>query len=179
MNLQFKSIEENSALVSEPVLEFAKTFSEDIKPLVAEIDPQFTGSKEFCEHYNVDPSDGANCIIIEVVKGSEKSFACCLVPIGYRADLNSLVRKHFNARRVSFAPLEQVEKETKMEYGSITFFGLPNNWPILIDSKILEKENVIIGGGKKVSKLLIPTKIFKQIPNLEIIDGLSRPMETT
>ncbi len=177
--LEFKSIETNPTLVSECVLEFSESFAQELRPLAAEIDPQFTGSKEFCEHYSIDPSDGANCIIVEVVKGNEKSLACCLVPIGYRADLNSLVRKHFNARRVSFALLEKVIQETKMEYGSITPFGLPHTWPVLIDSKIMEKEKIIVGGGKKISKLLIQTLLFKQIPNFEIINDLSKPIVTT
>jgi prolyl-tRNA editing enzyme YbaK/EbsC (Cys-tRNA(Pro) deacylase) len=141
--------------------------------LCAEIDPEFAGSKEFCEQYNVEPNDGANCIIVEVVKGDNRSFACCLVPVGERADLNKVVRKHFDARRISFAPLEQVVQETGMEYGSITPFGLPKSWPILIDSKIMLKDKIIIGGGKKISKLMIPTAIFRELPNVEIIEDLS------
>lgn len=67
--LDFKPIESNPNLVSESVLSLCKTLNEQTKPLVAEIDPQFTGSKEFCEHYGVHPEDGANCIIVEVLKG--------------------------------------------------------------------------------------------------------------
>lgn len=177
--LDFKSIESNPSLVSESVLELYNSlkFIEGLKPLVAEIDPQFTGSKEFCEHYGVNDSDGANTIIVEVVKGDNKSFACCLIPIGTRADLNHVVKKHFDARRVSFAPLPEVEAITKMEYGSITAFGLPSDWKILVDSRIMKKEKIILGGGKKISKLLFPTELFKQMPNVEIIENLSNFIE--
>ncbi|MDQ3075911.1 MAG: hypothetical protein M3Q34_02185 [bacterium] len=177
--LEFKSIESNVNLVSETVLELYNSLnlSEDLKPKVAEINPEFTGSKEFCGNYGVVESDGANTIIVEVVKGEQKSFACCLIPIGTRADLNHIVRKHFNARRVSFAPLPEVEAITKMEYGSITAFGLPSDWKILVDSRIMEKENIILGGGRKISKLLFPTKLFKKMSNVEIIDSLGKPTE--
>lgn len=174
--LNFVSIESNPNLVPEPVFNLAMSLDESARPLVAEIDPSFTGSKEFCEHYGVNPSDGANCIVIEVVKGSERTLSACLVPIGYRADLNSFVRKHFNARRVSFAPLEEVEPLTKMEYGSITVFGLPLDWKVLVDSRIMNNEKVIIGGGKKVSKLIILTETIKNLPNVEVVEGLSKPV---
>jgi prolyl-tRNA editing enzyme YbaK/EbsC (Cys-tRNA(Pro) deacylase) len=78
---------------------------------VAEIDPTYTGSAEFTEHYGVLPEGGANTAIVEAVRGETRTIAACLVPIGTRADLNSLVRKTFNARRVSFAPLEEVLKK--------------------------------------------------------------------
>lgn len=178
-SLTFKPIAENHEIVSDSVSKLAESWKGLVpvnELLCAEIDPQYAGSKEFCEHYEVDPHDGANCIIIEVTKGSDKNFACCLVPVGYRADLNGIVRKHFNAKRISFAPLEQVIQETGMEYGSITPFGLPSLWPILVDSKIMEKEKIIVGGGKKISKLLLPTKVFQELPSVEIIEGLSNPV---
>ena len=173
-NLDFQPLNTGTKnLVSPTVYELAQKLDENSRPLVAEINPQFTGSTEFCEHYKITPEDGANCIVIEIIKGEDRNIASCLVPIGYRADLNSKVRKHFGARRVSFAPLEEVEKNTHMEYGSITVFGLPNEWKILIDSKIMEREKIIIGGGKKISKLLISTQVLKNLPNVEIIDELS------
>ncbi len=175
-SLNFKPITENPHIVSDSVVKLIQSWKGSVpvsELLCTEIGPEFTGSKEFCEHYNIDPSDGANCIIIEVVRGSNKSLACCLTPIGGKADLNGIVRKHFNARRVSFAPLEQVVEETGMEYGSSTPFGLPDSYPILIDSKIMKNEKIIVGGGKKISKLLLPTAVFSELTNTEIIEGLS------
>ncbi len=172
--LIFKSIEENRELVSSSVFELAQNLPDGLKPLVAEIDPQYMGGKELSEHYAVDPSEGANCIIVEARRGDKAEFAAILVPVGYRADLNSAVRKHLEARKVFLAPLEKVLEMTGMEYGSITPIGLPGDWKILIDSVLMEKEKIIVGGGKKISKILVPTELFRQLPNVEIVESLSR-----
>ena len=96
------------------------------------------------------------------------------VPVGYRADLNGFVRKHFGSRRISVAPLDKVIKQTGMEYGSITPFELPDSWKILVDAKLMKKEKIIVGGGKQISKLLLPTNILAKLSNVEIIEGLSK-----
>ena len=82
---------------------------------ITEIDPEFADSAKFCEHYGVDPADGANCVIIEGVRGGNRTFAACLIPVSCRADLNNVARKTLGARKVSFAPLDKVLLETDME----------------------------------------------------------------
>ncbi|MDK4679238.1 YbaK/EbsC family protein [Kingella negevensis] len=52
-----------------------------------------------------------------------------------------------DAKKVSFAPLPEVIAATGMEFGSITPVGLPENWAVLIDSSVLQLENVMISGG--------------------------------
>ena len=175
-SLQFITIESNSNLVSESVYNLALLFKEDERPKVVEIDSKYMGGKELCEHYNVDPSDGANCVIVEATKSNESQFVAVIIPVGYRADLNNKVRKHLNVKRVSLAPLEKVLEITKMEYGSMTPFGLPKEWKILVDDLFLAKENVIVGGGKQISKLLLPISTLKQLPNVEFIKDLSKPI---
>lgn len=178
-SLQFKPILEKPDLVSNPVLEVAKSWKGTIsisELLVTEIDPEFMGGKELSEHYGVDPSEGANCIIVEATNGGDKSFVAILVPVGFRADLNGIVRKHLHVKRISFAPLDKVLEVTGMEYGSITPFGLPLSWKILVDSLLTNKERIIVGGGKQISKLLLPTAMLKELPNVEIIEGLSNPV---
>ena len=64
--------------------------SDDIQ--VAEIDPAYMGGKELSAHYNVTP--GANCVVVEIVRGDQRNLAACLVPVGEeRADLNGKVKK--------------------------------------------------------------------------------------
>ena len=62
-----------------------------------------------------------------------------------------------------------------MEYGSITPFGLPESYKILVDSRLMEKEKIVVGGGKQISKLLLPTSVFQMI-GAEIIENLSNPL---
>ena len=52
------------------------TLVQDI--LVTPIDPNFAGSTEFCEHYNIDPAAGANCVIVEAIRGENRTLAACL-----------------------------------------------------------------------------------------------------
>lgn len=174
-SLEFKPVIDNPELVAENVFELAKNIENGRDVLVARIDSRFMGGTELCEHYGVDPNEGANCVIVEATKGDASEFVAIVVPVGYRADLNGFVRKHLDARRVSLAPLDKILQLTGMEYGSITPFGLPR-WRILIDSSLMNKEKIVIGGGKQISKLLIPTTILRTLPGTEVIEGLGRPV---
>jgi prolyl-tRNA editing enzyme YbaK/EbsC (Cys-tRNA(Pro) deacylase) len=145
--------------------------------LVAEIDPAFAGGKELCEHYGVDPTEGANCIIVDAIRGEFIQTAACLVPVGLRADLNGVVRKALNARRVSLAPLDRVLAETHMEYGSITPIGLPPTWTILVDASFMNKPRMIVGGGLRHSKMSFPVSVLRELSNGQIIEHLGKIFE--
>ncbi len=175
-NLAFKTLTGNSELVSESVFQAAQTMDLLEAIHVAEIDPAFMGGKELCEEYGINPNEGANCVIVEAMRNDSSNFAAVIVPVGYRADLNGFVKKHLGAKRVSLAPLEIVLKESGMEYGSITPFGLPPVWKILVDSRLMDKESIVVGGGKQKSKLLLPTRILASLPNVESIQDLSKPL---
>lgn len=168
--LHFKSIQEHPELVSETVREVASRYPEI---LVAEIDPQYMNGLSLSEHYGVLPEDGANCIVVRGKRGEERVTAAVLAPVGFRADLNGIVCEKLNAKKVSMAPLDEVLLQTGMEYGSITPIGLPTDWKILIDSRLMQKEKIIVGGGKQISKILVPTAIFKELQNVEIVEGLA------
>lgn len=142
--------------------------------LVTPIDAEYADSAKFCEHYGVDPKDGANCVVAVATRGENRTFAACLIPVSCRADLNNVARKTLGAKRVSFAPLDEVLKETGMEYGGITPLGLPENYPVLIDSRIAEMKRLIIGGGFRKSKLSVPGKILAELPNAVIVEGLGK-----
>jgi prolyl-tRNA editing enzyme YbaK/EbsC (Cys-tRNA(Pro) deacylase) len=173
--LNWLHITESSHLVSPGVLRKYTELPRDI--FVAEIDPAFMNGMDFCNTYGVAPSAGANCIVVEAVRGDAKSKVAVVVLVGYRADLNGVVRKHLGAKKVSFANLDEVMKETDMEYGSITPYGLPDNYSILIDSRIMEQESLVVGSGRQRAKIKIPTSIFKELPHFEIVEGLANPVE--
>jgi prolyl-tRNA editing enzyme YbaK/EbsC (Cys-tRNA(Pro) deacylase) len=141
---------------------------------VTPVNPEYADSAKFCEHYGVDPKTGANCVIAAATKGENRTFTACLIPVNCRADLNNVARKTLGARRVSFAPLDEVLEETAMEYGGITPIGLPESYPILIDSRIAGMERLIIGGGFRKSKLSVPGKVLAELPNAVIVEGLGK-----
>ena len=142
--------------------------------LVAEIEPKFMDGIKLCEHYNIDMKTGVNCLICECKRGDNKSYVALLVPTGYKYNMSSTVRKHTNSRIVSVAPLEYVLEATKMEYGSINPIGLPNNWKIFIDPKVMEVERIICGSGLQKSKLSIPSKYLLKLNNTEILEDLAK-----
>jgi len=175
--LNFKRIIMDEGLVSTPTLECIKnTFSEtEIDEIfVAEIDPVYMDGKKLCEHYNIDVKMGVNCLICECKRKEYKNYIALLVPTGYKYNMSSTVRKHTNSRLVSVAPLEYVLEETKMQYGSINPIGLPKDWKIFVDPKVMEKERIICGSGLQNSKLSIPSRYLLKLNNIEILDDLAK-----
>jgi prolyl-tRNA editing enzyme YbaK/EbsC (Cys-tRNA(Pro) deacylase) len=138
--------------------------------LVAEIDPAAAATDLFNQRYHFDPAAGANCVIIQATRGDTTKYAAVLVQPGTRADLNGLVRKHLDARRVSFAPHDLTLELTGMEYGSINPIGLPADWPVLIDQRVMQAERVIIGSGLVRSKLYVRPQTIAQLTGGEVLD---------
>lgn len=173
--LQFKEAL-TSKLVSSTVLQSLQHWTGTIPVtefLSAEIDPEHAGGADFCKQYGIPISEGANCIIVEASRADTLTLAACLVPVNCsRTDFNGIVRKELNARRVSVAPLDEVLRMTQMEYGSITVIGLPESWPILIDSSFVSVQRLVIGSGLKKSKLSLPGSALTELPNVKILNGL-------
>src|SRR5262249_37343031 len=96
---------------------------------VAAIDPELADTATFCERYGVTPEESANCVVIAAKRGGETRYGACMVAATTRADVNGLVRRHLDARKASFAPVDAVTAATGMEYGGITPVGLPADWP--------------------------------------------------
>jgi len=136
---------------------------------VSEIDPEVSDTAAFCERYGVGMDVSANCVVIEAKRADRVWYAACIILATTRADINGVVRKHINARKVSFAPMEKAVAMTGMEYGAITPIGLPADWPILIDSRVASSEKVIIGSGERRSKLLVPGKLLEALPNASVM----------
>src|SRR3984893_7357565 len=119
---------------------------------VAEIDPALADTAAFCARYSVLPAESANCVVIAAKRGGETSYAACIVGATTRAEVNGLVRRHLNARKASFAPVEAVTAATGMEYGGITPVGLPEGWPVLVDEAVAKTGSVGSGAGIRGSQ---------------------------
>ena len=175
--LEFKSVFENKELVSEITYNcICNTFSEDEIKLfqVAEINSEYMDGVKLFEHYDINNKMGVNCLICECKRGENVNYAALLVPTGYRYNMPSTVRKHTNSRMVSVASLDYVLEKTKMEYGSINPIGLPDDWKIYIDPKILESETIVCGSGLQKSKISFPSKFLLKLNNAEILENLAK-----
>jgi prolyl-tRNA editing enzyme YbaK/EbsC (Cys-tRNA(Pro) deacylase) len=143
---------------------------------VAEIDPTLADTAAFCERYGVSPAESANCVVIAARRGGETSYAACMVAATTRADVNGLVRRHLDARKASFAPVEAVTAATGMEYGGITPVGLPGGWPVLVDEAVAKTGSVVIGSGIRGSKLRLPGRLLAALPAAQVLPGLGVPV---
>jgi prolyl-tRNA editing enzyme YbaK/EbsC (Cys-tRNA(Pro) deacylase) len=143
---------------------------------VAEIDPALADTAAFCERYGVSPAESANCVVIAARRGGETSYAACMVAATTRADVNGLVRRHLDARKASFAPVEAVTAATGMEYGGITPVGMPEGWPVLVDEAVAKTGWVVIGSGIRGSKLRLPGRLLAALPAAQVLPGLGVPV---
>lgn len=141
---------------------------------VAEIDPGLADTAAFCERYEVPPAQSANCVVVTGRRGGEERFAACAVLATTRADVNGLARRRLDVRKASFAPMDVAVAETGMEYGGITPVGLPDGWPVLIDTAVAALPRVIVGSGVRRSKLALPGALLAALPGAEVLDGLGR-----
>ncbi|MDB5166615.1 MAG: prolyl-tRNA synthetase [Candidatus Saccharibacteria bacterium] len=137
---------------------------------VTEIDPTLSDTAAFCDHYGIGMDISANCVILEAKRGDRTWYAACMILATDRADVNNIIRRQLDARKISFAPMDTATCLTGMEFGGITPIGLPADWPILVDRKVAEAEHVIIGGGIRKSKLLVPGGLLAELPNATVLN---------
>jgi prolyl-tRNA editing enzyme YbaK/EbsC (Cys-tRNA(Pro) deacylase) len=142
--------------------------------LVAPIDPDLADTTAFCEAYGIGLDESANCVIVAGRRGDVTRYAACVVLATTRADVNGTVRRLLDARKASFAPVDDAVRLTGMEYGGITPIGLPKDWPVLVDSRVVAVPHVVIGSGVRHSKIAIAGPALGALPGAEVIDGLAR-----
>jgi prolyl-tRNA editing enzyme YbaK/EbsC (Cys-tRNA(Pro) deacylase) len=142
---------------------------------VAEIDPDLADTAAFCERYSVGLDVSANCVVVAGKRGGERRMAACMILATTRADVNGLVRRHIDVRKVSFAAMDDAVAETGMEYGGITPLGLPSDWPVLVDAVVAGTKLVVVGSGVRRSKLMLPGELLGRLPQAEVLADLGVP----
>ncbi|MBV9159373.1 MAG: hypothetical protein JO019_02120 [Candidatus Kaiserbacteria bacterium] len=172
-SLQFESAAQHPELLAPVVFDAIAAYPQIG---VAAIDPTLSDTAAFCAHYGIAIEQAANCIIIEGTRGETVTHAACVVLGNTRADVNGAVRRLLNARRASFAKMEDAVEKARMEYGAITPIGLPPTWRVLLDARVLAADAVIIGSGIRGSKLALSGKMLAQLPRVEVVEMLARPV---
>ncbi|MFD0557397.1 prolyl-tRNA editing enzyme YbaK/EbsC (Cys-tRNA(Pro) deacylase) [Stackebrandtia endophytica] len=140
---------------------------------VAEIDANLADTAEFCEHYGVPLGASANCVIVAGKRGQTVTYAACLALATTKINVNTVVRKHLDVRKASFAPMSEAVDLTGMEYGGITPIGLPTDWRILLGPDVAEAPELVIGGGIRGSKILVTGRFLASLPGAEVVEGLA------
>lgn len=164
---------ERPDLLAAPVADALRGSAADSGAQVTAIDPELADTAAFCKHYGVPEGSSANCVVVLGKRGGEERFAAVMVLATTRADINSVVRRHLDVRKISFAPMDRATGLTSMEYGGITPIGLPADWPILVDAAVIAAGPVVIGSGIRGSKIIVDGAALAGLPGAEVIEGLA------
>ncbi len=138
-------------------------------------DPELADTEVFVKHYGYALEDCANTIVVKS-KSGEPKFAACVVLAHCRLDVNHTIRKKLEARRVSFAGAEETQAITGMTLGGVTAIGLPDNLPLWVDSAVMDRKQIVLGGSSRDCKIIISPSVFNHTGNSEIVIGLAKPI---
>ena len=145
--------------------------------LVAPIDPTLADTAAFCEAYEVGMDVSANCVVVAGKRGGEVRYAACVVLATTRADVNGVVRRLLDARKASFAPMDEAVELTGMEYGGITPIGLPADWPVLVDARVAAdaaRDHRVRRAAQQDRHC--PAPALGALPGAQVIEGLASPV---
>lgn len=160
--------------MSDAVLDAANAIGAPFE--VVPCDPGLADTASFCETYGYSLDQSANAIVV-VGKGEPRLYVCCLVLATTRLDVNGAVRKRLGRKKASFASADETAEITGMQIGGVTPYGLPADLPLWIDSRIMNVPDVIVGGGSRDRKLLVPPESLAALPSAEIVDDLAKPAD--
>ncbi len=132
-------------------------------------EPHLADTAEFCAHYGISPEEACNAILV-VLKTTPKRYVACLVRADTRLDVNHKVSELTGVKRLSFASSEDTAELTGQLIGGVSIAGLPDDIPLYIDQRVMERPRVIIGGGNRHSKArLAPGELLK-LPDASVAD---------
>lgn len=137
---------------------------------VARIDPELADTAAFCAAYDVAPEASANCVVVQGRRAERVVQAAVLVLAVDRADVNGVVRRHLDVRKISFMAAEPAQQLTGMTQGGITPVGVPADWLILVDSAVAAAGPVVVGAGVRGAKLLLDGADLAGLPGARILD---------
>jgi prolyl-tRNA editing enzyme YbaK/EbsC (Cys-tRNA(Pro) deacylase) len=139
-------------------------------------DPALADTAAFCKAYGFPLEDSANTIVV-VGKSKPPTYAACVLLATHRLDVNHTVKTRFG-RKSSFASPEETKELTGHEIGGVTVFGLPDDLPIWVDTAVMERERVVLGGGSRRWKVIAPPSILLTLPNVDVVARLAMPART-
>jgi prolyl-tRNA editing enzyme YbaK/EbsC (Cys-tRNA(Pro) deacylase) len=141
---------------------------------VIDIDPALADTAQFCEAYGYSMDESANAILV-IGKSDPPVYAVGVVLATTRLDVNKTVRRRLGTRKASFAPPDATRELTGMEIGGVTPFTLPDGFPLWIDSRVMDRPRVVVGGGSRACKVVGPPAMLLSVPGAEVVDDLAIP----
>ena len=139
---------------------------------VVEIDPAFTHTAAYCAHYGYPMDQSANAILVASKRPRGRN-AVCVVLATTRLDVNRRVRGLLGVKKLSFASPELASELTGMETGGVTPFGLPDELPVYVDSRVVALEEILVGGGNRSTKIFVNPEVFHRMESAQVIEDLA------
>jgi prolyl-tRNA editing enzyme YbaK/EbsC (Cys-tRNA(Pro) deacylase) len=136
-------------------------------------DPALSDTAAFCAAYGYEIADSANTIMVHG-KADPPRFVACVVLATTRLEVNRVVRHRLGVQRASFADAATTVELTGMEIGGVTAVGLPPGLPLWVDQRVMGRDRIILGGGSRRFKLVVPPSCLSLVPHVEVIEGLAR-----
>ena len=131
--------------------------------------PELADTGAFCEHYGISAEEACNAIVV-AMKTEPKRYVACVVRADTKIDVNHKLSGIVGVKRLSFASAEETANLTGMMIGGVTVFGLPAGIPLLIDTRVMERPTIIVGGGNRSSKVRIDPRLLLQLSDATIAD---------
>ncbi len=125
---------------------------------------EWADTAEFCANYGISAEEACNAIIV-VVKTTPKKYVACLVRADTKLDVNHRVASEVGFKRLSFASFEEAAELSGQAIGGVTIVGLPAGIPVLIDTGVLERPSVVVGGGNRTSKIRLDPQELLKLPD--------------
>ena len=143
---------------------------------VLECLPELADTAVFCEHYQVPLDQAANTILVVSHKVEPVRHAVCVVLGNTRLDVNKKVCQLMGVRRVSFADAETTARLTGMLIGGVVAIGIPD-LPVYIDGAVLQRPEILMGGGNRSSKIRLDPHELLKLPNVTVVENLAIPKD--
>ncbi len=139
---------------------------------VMDCDPDLADTADFCAAYGVPLDRSANAILVASRKPEGRN-AVCVVLATTRLDVNGKVRQLLGVRKVSFAPADLTRHLTGQEIGGVTIFGLPEDLPVWLDARVMERDWVVVGAGSRTAKLKLDPSQLIDLPGFSVVEDLA------
>jgi len=131
--------------------------------------PELADTAEFCAHYGISADEACNAILV-ALKTNPRRYIACLVRADTKLDVNRKVSELTGVKRLSFASGEETAALTGMMIGGVTIPGLPPDVPIYLDERVMERPQIILGGGNRSSKIRLAPHELLKLPNASLAD---------
>jgi prolyl-tRNA editing enzyme YbaK/EbsC (Cys-tRNA(Pro) deacylase) len=161
-------------LVAAPVAAFLRQWEHAGEVGVVAIDPALAETSATVDVYGVPWERGANCVVVMGKRDGQERTAACVVRGDTKADVNNRVKRLLDVRKCSFLDHDRAVAESGMEYGGITPLGLPQEWRLLVDTRVVGTETVLVGSGIRGSKIILPGRLVALLPRVEVVEDLAR-----